>query len=210
MLLKCFVRCDCGKEKTVWANSLRYGFARSCGCLQRESASDVARLRNLKKFKNLVGQKFGRLTVVSQFPAPTGRSVKTLCGCLCECGSITFVSPYELQKGASKSCRCLARDLWTLKGVIRGIRLSFSGEDQESRRLLRSSTQNRNWARAIRKRDNFICQICGGHGHIADHIKKFSEYPELRFELSNGRTLCQSCHLKTNNYGNQKQRIHDH
>lgn len=206
---KCLVRCDCGKEKTIRARPLIQGFTRSCGCLGKESTASGARLRNSKMFRNLVGAKFCKWTVVSQFPAPKGPSVGSMCGCLCECGRVSFVDPYALQNGRSKSCGCLHRDLWMLTGIIRGFRLSFSGEDRESRELLRSSTQNRVWATAVRERDNFTCQICGCHGHIADHIKKFSEYPELRFELSNGRTLCKRCHLKTDNYGNRKQKIYD-
>ena len=63
------------------------------------------------------------------------------------------------------------------------------------------------------KRDNFKCVLCGDKkgGNIeADHIKDFALYPELRLDINNGRTLCKSCHKKTDNYGfkksNSKQR----
>jgi 5-methylcytosine-specific restriction endonuclease McrA len=60
----------------------------------------------------------------------------------------------------------------------------------------------------IFRRDRFTCTKCGIHsgcGHVvvlnADHIKPFSLYPELRCDVSNGRTLCLDCHRKTETYG---------
>ncbi len=52
------------------------------------------------------------------------------------------------------------------------------------------------WRDAVFKRDNYTCQICdqySGHLH-ADHIKSWAEYQELRYDVSNGRTLCRACH----------------
>src|SRR3990167_2227052 len=45
----------------------------------------------------------------------------------------------------------------------------------------------------------FTCQFCGVRGGRieADHIKWWSEYPKLRYKVSNGRTLCRACHLTT-------------
>lgn len=69
----------------------------------------------------------------------------------------------------------------------------------------RQSSAMKKWAMIIKVRDNFTCQICGSLPHlkecVADHIKPYSLNPELALELSNGRTLCKDCHLKTPTYG---------
>lgn len=52
------------------------------------------------------------------------------------------------------------------------------------------------WRSAVIKRDNYTCQECGKQGGGLDvhHIKPWAEYPELRYEVDNGRTLCFDCH----------------
>lgn len=73
---------------------------------------------------------------------------------------------------------------------------------------IRHSLEYKLWREAVFKRDNWTCIWCGqrsGRLH-ADHIKPFSLYPELRFALDNGRTLCINCHYKTNTYGGKKQK----
>ena len=71
---------------------------------------------------------------------------------------------------------------------------------------IRASQEYKLWREAIFKRDNYQC-IWGGKEHgtrlEADHIKPFSLYPELRFAIDNGRTLCKDCHRKTDTFGNK-------
>lgn len=64
---------------------------------------------------------------------------------------------------------------------------------------IRTSTRMKEWRIACLKRDNYTCQDCGARGVRleVDHIKQFAYHPELRFELSNGKTLCKPCHKKT-------------
>lgn len=64
---------------------------------------------------------------------------------------------------------------------------------------IRNSIEAKLWREAVFKRDNYTCIWCGdtkGGNLEADHIQKWSEYPELRFAVDNGRTLCSDCHKK--------------
>ena len=67
---------------------------------------------------------------------------------------------------------------------------------------IRSSKEYKLWREAVFKRDNFTCIWCFQEGGVlnADHIKSFANFPELRFAIDNGRTLCVPCHKRTDNY----------
>jgi hypothetical protein len=68
---------------------------------------------------------------------------------------------------------------------------------------IRKSKEYRLWRKAVFERDNYACIWCGQKGGELhpDHIKPFSLYPELRFAIDNGRTLCIDCHKKTDTWG---------
>lgn len=88
--------------------------------------------------------------------------------------------------------------------IKRGQRLSPNTEFKElvpggvstEEMRLRASPEYIQWRKAVYERDDFNCQECKARGGKleAHHIKPFATHPELRFEVSNGITLCKSCH----------------
>lgn len=51
------------------------------------------------------------------------------------------------------------------------------------------------WIKAIKDRDGWTCTKCGSTDRLhAHHIKPWRYYPDLRYDLNNGVTLCYTCH----------------
>lgn len=82
---------------------------------------------------------------------------------------------------------------------------NWKGGRSSVRKQIMSSLEYKIWRRGVFERDKYTCVWCGQVGGElnADHIKPFRDYPELRLALDNGRTLCVSCHKKTETYGNK-------
>lgn len=80
-------------------------------------------------------------------------------------------------------------DHWNWKGGI----------DTENRRL-RQSEQYKVWRFSVYKRDKYTCQECNNHctskDIVAHHKLEWAQYPDERFNVENGITLCRSCHFR--------------
>jgi len=60
----------------------------------------------------------------------------------------------------------------------------------------------RDWRKQVLKRDSYKCQMPGckrkGKRMQTHHIRKWSAASSLRYEVSNGITLCWDCHKEVN------------
>lgn len=91
-----------------------------------------------------------------------------------------------------------------LKGYLSGpSNAHWKGGITPINKTIRRSLEMRMWRRHVFQRDDYTCQACGQRGGKlqADHELPFALYPGLRFEVLNGRTLCNSCHRKTPTWG---------
>lgn len=60
----------------------------------------------------------------------------------------------------------------------------------------RRCSEYKEWRANVFARDNFTCTICGAQGVVlnAHHIKRYADFPDLRYDTKNGVTLCEDCH----------------
>jgi len=62
----------------------------------------------------------------------------------------------------------------------------------------RSGSRRKKFRKQVLKRDDYVCQMCFTRKILeVHHIKSYYKYPELRWKVSNGISLCHKCHRLT-------------
>ena len=174
-------KCSCGNILIVRSNHLIHGHTRSCGCLQKEKVTDVF-------IPDLIGKKFGRLTVLSLSKKRKNRAA--VWRCKCNCGNYTEVITSCLIIGHTKSCGCLQTE-------------SCSGDNNFN---WKGGTSKgiycRDWTNdlkdCVKERDEYKClnPDCWGKDKTLSvhHIN----YNKKSCGLENLITVCRSCNTRAN------------
>jgi 5-methylcytosine-specific restriction endonuclease McrA len=114
------------------------------------------------------------------------------------CSKPVFTQPAQLKYRARSTCSPQCRRILRRQQAEHR-RIHYGYTKHQIDRLARYSIEAELWRMDVFKRDDYTCQMCRTRGGYieADHIKPWAYFPELRFELSNGRTLCRKCHNQT-------------
>lgn len=91
-----YCTCDCGNTFLARGTDLRRNKILTCGCT------------SYNKGQKLIGQKFGKLTVIKFLG--TNSYGKHEYECLCDCGNITIVVEAHLKSGNTRSCGCIKQE----------------------------------------------------------------------------------------------------
>lgn len=100
-------KCDCGNTRIVPGTYLTQGIATKCTeCIK-------------KSRKSLVGEKFGKLTVIKRADDYISQKGKhsPMWLCQCECGNIKAIAQSSLKSGCTKSCGCSRYESKTKHGL---------------------------------------------------------------------------------------------
>ncbi len=169
--------CSCGKKWETSLNNFNKLKHKTCPSCRQKTLYD---LEQVKEEYERRGYKL---------LATTYKNDKSPLDCLCSCGRPAKISLYDLKKGY----RC--RECWLESHSGKNncnYNPNLTAEDRDRER----SRENKAWAKAVKEKDNYTCQVCGKRGGTMNshHLYNYSKFPEFRTELKNGKCLCRSCH----------------
>lgn len=116
--IKWICQCDCGNIVSVNRQSLVDGRKKSCGCVgaakrgvsleEYRASFENKDKSNLGVFKDLTGQRFGKLVALHVDTSDSGAQKRaTRWICQCDCGNTASVITSNLTNGHTRSCGCI-------------------------------------------------------------------------------------------------------
>ena len=153
-----------------------------------KKAADVTRGKKRSEMvknkirQTLIGRKFSQETLRKMKDSHVGKKIPSLVRKKMSASQVATMTPEKRLRMANSHSKEKSH-FW--KGGL-----------TENNRLIRGSTLFALWRESVFIRDDWTCQKTGTKGGKLHphHIKNFAEFPELRFDLSNGITLSEKSH----------------
>jgi hypothetical protein len=200
--------CECGGKTSVRDDILKNGKTVSCNCARKKRINKAVRVGESE-----VGNKYGRLTILSILPYENAE--RTECLCRCDCGNIKPIDRYRLVNGYVKSCGCLSRENSERLGISNRI-----DEGEANFNFLyntyKTSAKHRELEFSLTKEEFKIltkgdCYYCGGHpdgirkrkdsngGYIYNGIDRVNN--NLGYVSGNVVSCCKWCNIAKSTRG---------
>ena len=149
--------------------------------------------------ENLTGREFERLKVISfdyqkyldDLMAGKNPCYYWICKCSCDGeNAIKSISGAHLTRGRIVSCGCWLKEKCTGENHP-----NWKGGVNSESYKARHTVEGELWRKNVMKRDSFMCQCCGSTKNLnAHHLYNFVDHLDIRYDVTNGITLCERCH----------------
>lgn len=148
---------------------------------------------------SMIGQRFGRLFVISYDKEMSKLKGRDCYLCCCNCGNKRVISGNDLRSKRSQSCGCLNREM-TTKHLVEFNKTRDQTGENNSGYLDGFYAERDKFKKIIRKRDK-ICQRCGktNEEELTNINRRLSVHhldgDEYNNDSKNGALLCHKCHV---------------
>lgn len=147
----------------------------------------------IRSYGSMIGETFGRWFLLSFGEQKSnGNKKESTFRAICKCGTEKQPAAATVKTGTSVSCGCYNREISKSRfGPLNG-NWSFDLTEEERKEKRRGHAA---WARNVKERDDFTCQVCGSRNNVvAHHLESYADNKELRNDINNGIVLCDRCH----------------
>ncbi len=156
--------------------------------LKRRKQGYCKRCVQQKVFDEMIGNTFGKLSVVGYGEGIIGKDgcLYTTLKCKCECGSEVEYRASTIKYGNATTCG---------QGKCRhSYNPNLTLEERNKNIKQRKDSETKRIKRLVRERDKYKCWFCGSHGSIVHHLNDFANHPEGRTDVNNLVCVCNKCH----------------